>query len=188
VRLSDARPRCNLPRPAAARLAAALLLVVAGACARSEHPTLKRAVDMTDMPWGPTVDGWRLSLSLDKPQFARGEKIVAAVVFQNTAAAPRGIGGSGVDFDYDIECRDQQGLPIPLTLFGRRMLENRGEGKATGGTLGPGEQVVAELALSLHLDLTLPGRYTVSVSRRPDTRNPGRAPVVKSNVASFQID
>ena len=164
-----------------------LQLLLGSTCITSEHEKKQRTVDMSDMPWGPTVDGWRLSVSLDKTQFFQGTRIVATIVFQNLATQPRSIGGHGVDFDYELDCRNQQETRIPFTLFGKRMLENRGEGKATGGVLEPGDRIVAEIILSRHLDLTLPGRYAITVSRKAIAGAPDHETVVTSNTFSFEI-
>lgn len=113
--------------------------------------------------------------------------MVATVVFQNTASTPRAIGGNGPDFDYNLDCRNQQNEKMPFTLFGKRMLENRGLGKVTGGVLEPGGKVVAEIVLNRHVDLTLPGPYTITVSREVIANQGKGGPIVGSNAVSFQI-
>jgi len=142
---------------------------------------------MKDLEWGEPVKGWKLSLSLDRTEFIAGEPIVATMVFRNVSSHEQVLGGHGRDFDYVMDCKTDYGEGIPLTLFGKRMLANRELVKTTGGTLKPNEQIVVEVVVSRHLDLSLSGKYRLSASRQALVDGKDE-PFVVSNVVAFTIE
>lgn len=142
---------------------------------------------MSELAWGSTIDGWRLSASLDRPVFQVDEPVRVSVVFQNTADRPLPYGAQSKDFDYDLDCRDEAGKQVTVTRFGQRMMDNRGLVRYISSQVSPGGQLVNEISVSRHLDLTLAGKYTLTVARFafPDSGQPG--PRVVSNTVSFEI-
>jgi hypothetical protein len=142
---------------------------------------------MEDLQWGEPVNGWRLSLSLDKEIFTVEEPILATIVFQNVSTREQALGGHGRDFDYTLDCKTDYGEKVPFTLFGKKMLVNREIAKTTGGILQPKEQIVVEVSISHHLDLSLPGKYRLSVSRQALLDQPGE-PFILSNTVEFKIE
>ena len=145
---------------------------------------------MKDLQWGEPVKGWRLSLSLDKTSFATEEPVLATIVFQNVSNREQTLGGHGRDFDYTLDCKTDYGEKVPLTLFGKMMLANREIVKTTGGVLQPKEQIVVEVSISHHLDLSLPGKYRLYVSRQADASASGGPdePFIASNMIEFKIE
>lgn len=135
--------------------------------------------------WGEPTDGWRLSLALDHTTYAHDAPIVATIRFQNVSGHEQRLGGDGRDFDHDLDCTTADGRRVPLTSYGKLMVENRGLGKATGGVLPPQGQTVVQLAISRHLDLSLPGRYRLVVSRQVFANEDPNAPRVVSNAVEF---
>jgi hypothetical protein len=142
---------------------------------------------MTDLGWGDPVKGWKLSLSLDRKDFLAGEPVMATMVFRNVSSREQTLGGHGADFDYVLNCQTDYGEAIPLTLFGKRMLAGRDLVKTTGGTLKPNEDIVVEVVVSRHLDLSLSGKYRLSASRRALVDEEGE-PFVISNSVEFAIE
>jgi hypothetical protein len=67
------------------------------------------------------------------------------------------------------------------------MLANRELVKTTGGTLKPNEQIVVEVVVSRHLDLSLSGKYRLSASRQALVDGKDE-PFVVSNVVAFTIE
>ena len=61
--------------------------------------------------------------------------------------------------------------------------------KTSGGVLRANQQIVVELSLARHLDLSLPGKYRLKISRQPDESASGApsAPLVVSNTIEFEI-
>lgn len=142
---------------------------------------------MSDLQWGAAVGGWRLSGSLDKAEFKVGEPVPLNLVLENSSDTPLTFGAQNPDFDYFLKCNNERGEDVPLTLYGQRMKANRGLGKYIVAELGPKEQRAQELSLTRHLDLTLPGSYTVTVTREVfPARNRGE-PAVVSNKCVFEI-
>jgi hypothetical protein len=144
---------------------------------------------MEHLEWGRPTNGWRLSLSLDRNEFITEERIVATIVFQNASDREQRFGGHGADFDYVLDCSMVHGERVPPTLFGKMMLANREFAKTIGGVLQAKQQVVVEISLAHHLDLSLPGKYLLTVSRQADESASGapNAPLILSNTIAFEI-
>jgi hypothetical protein len=144
---------------------------------------------MEHLEWGRPVAGWRLSLSLDGKEFPTEERIAATIVFQNVSDREQRFGGHGPDFDYTLECTIGDGERVLPTSFGKTMLANRDLVKTTGGVLQANQQIVVELSLTHHLDLSLPGKYQLKVSRQADESASGtpNAPIIVSNTVEFEI-
>lgn len=141
---------------------------------------------MKTLEWGKPVGGWRLSASLDKDVFKTGEPIILSIVFENASEKKQAYGAQGKEFDHDLNCRSASG-EAPLTLYGKRMKDNRGRGRYVDGELAPGQNLVSEIALSRHLDLTLAGKYSLTVVREVFPHEGRNEPVVVSNTCSFEI-
>lgn len=142
---------------------------------------------MDNLNWGKPVNGWCLSASLDKMTFKSEEPIYVTVVFENVSEQTQGYGAQGKNFDYELVCLDKAGKEIPLTLFGQRMKENRGEGRYIMTELLPKQNIVNEISLTLHLDLSLPGKYTLTVSREIFPHEGSNESLVIANELSFEI-
>lgn len=88
---------------------------------------------------------------------------------------------------FNIRIEDPEGRPLPMTHFGRRRFE---EALRWGGsiayTLAPGQQRHQTIRLDGMYDLSLPGRYSLTVSRSPMLLGTG-GPLVTSNLASFVV-
>lgn len=141
---------------------------------------------MTELAWGATVGGWALSASLDKASFQAEEPVLVSLVLKNVSDGPLSYGTQNSDFDYVLECKNAQQEVVPLTLFGQRMQENRGRGRYVSKALLPQGQVVHEISATRHLDLSLPGKYTLIVTREISPgENDGQRLV--SNPCVFEI-
>ena len=141
---------------------------------------------MEPLEWGQAVGGFRLSASLDKTTFSPCEPIRVSLVFRNVEKEPRPYTAQGADFDYDIDCRTVSGEPVALTAFGSRMKENRGHGRRAEGQLPPNGQLVSELLLGRHVDLSLGAKYTVTISRSVALGDRTSAMVVANSLA-FEV-
>lgn len=142
---------------------------------------------MRDLEWGDSVTGWRLSTSLDRTRFVPGETIIVTIVFKNVSDQEQDYGAKGKDFDHNLDCRNEQDEKVPLTLFGKRMVDNRGEGRYIMGELASQEQLVSEISLARHLDLSLEGKYKLRVSREIFPHEDQNEPPVVSNTVTFEI-
>ncbi len=142
---------------------------------------------MNDLEWGKTVNGWRLSLSLDKKIFVPEEKILITFVFENISDQTLQYGAQGKDFDYILNCKNEAGEEVPLSVFGQRRKANRGMGRYIVSELKPKQNLVAEVSLTRHLDMTLSGKYTLTVSREIFPHQGRNDPPVISNTVTFEI-
>lgn len=142
---------------------------------------------MSELQWGPATSGWRLSASLDRDAFKVDEAIHVAVVFENVAGQEQPYGAKGKDFDYDLDCRDPQGRRMPLSQYGQRMMDNREEGRYILHQLPPGGKLVNDILLSRNVDMTLPGKYTLTVRREVFPHDGRKEPPVVSNSCTFEI-
>jgi hypothetical protein len=141
---------------------------------------------MTQVEWGEAIGGWRLSASLDKATFAVEERVIVTTIFKNVSDIEQGYGIQGRDFDYIFDCHNDRGEKVSPTLFGNRMAENRGHGRYLSNQLPPGESLVNEISVTRHLDLSLPGIYTLTVSREVFPQE-GRGPRLVSNAVQFEV-
>lgn len=120
---------------------------------------------MDKLAWGDPIDGWRLAAALDKTTFSAGEPIVLTVALQNTSPRDRAHDPGCAELDTELECRDGQGNPTSPTALGRRLAERRDPPRTSQATLATGQVFVHEVSASQRLDLSLPGSYTVTVTR-----------------------
>ena len=142
---------------------------------------------MEKIEWGKAVEGWRISASLDKNAFKLDEIIIVTVVFENVSERKLVYGAQGKDFDYILDCRNDRDEKMPYTLFGKRMEANRGMGKYITSELAPKEKLVNEICLTRHVDLSLPDRYRLTVSREIFPHEGRSEPPVVSNTCVFAI-
>jgi hypothetical protein len=127
------------------------------------------------------------SMSNPSPTFKGGDAIRVSLVFENTTDKELPYGAQAKDFDYPLDCRDERGERVPLTRYGHQMEANRGEGRYILSQLGPGQSLKNEILVSRHVDLTLPGKYTLKVTREVfPSRGSGEEPVA-SNTCSFEV-
>jgi hypothetical protein len=76
------------------------------------------------------------------------------------------------EFDYSVEVTDEQGLPVPKTEYGKSLSDRKPSMPATlwkSVTLHPGQVLTDEIIVTDLFDLTRPGNYFVSVSRRDES-------------------
>ena len=130
---------------------------------------------------------WRLSISLNQTVFKPGEPIVVNIFFENISEGMLAYGAQGKVFDYTLDCRNDRGEKVPFTLFGMRMEENKGMGRYIDGELASNEQLINEISLTRHLDLSLPDDYSLTVSREVFPHRGLNAPPVISNTVPFEI-
>jgi hypothetical protein len=165
-----------------------LLSLISVGCTGNSPKLMNRGDSMKDLEWGKTVAGYRLSASLDRAAFKPHEAVVVTVVFENVTDRDLPYGAQGKDFDYTLDCRNEQENQVPFTLFGQRMKANRGQGRYITAELPPKECLVNEISVSRHLDLSLSGKYTLTVSREIFPHQNQNEPPVVSNTLAFEIE
>lgn len=136
--------------------------------------------------------GYRLTASMEKKQFSTEEPVYVSVVFENISGRELPYGAQGRDFDYLLECHYAPAESAPLTLapstvYGQRLAANRGEGRYIKSSLPMGGQLVNPLNVSRICDLSMPGRYTVQVTREVFPQRNQGFPVLSTEVLAFEI-
>jgi hypothetical protein len=175
-----------------AAAASVVLLSVNTSCSPAQDHGVPEA-----RPWGAQVSGQALSISTDKQTYEAGERIVLDVRLRNFGSAGVGIVcglGPAANEEYNVVIVesphmpgvDEHGIPfvppggvVPLTLYGRRAFD-RGGGSSGGiGTLRPGTEKSHTLDLTHLFDMSLDGKYRISMSRYvwgiPRTEPPKKA-------------
>lgn len=118
-----------------------------------------------------------------------GSKITLSITLTNVAKYPisarQTIRPDESEWDYVIDTRDARGEPVQPTNYERNRREIVRLFERHIRTLNPGESLVGEITLSKLFDLTVPGEYSVQVSRDLDDRE--SEPIVKSNTATITV-
>jgi len=141
---------------------------------------------MNQLNWGNPVEGWQLSISVDKDKFLLGEPIYVTMVTKNISNKDLRIPASSKWTTYWFHLRDEFSK-VPLTRFGRRMEENRGEGSYAEPEIPPDDTIVLEMPVSRLFDLSLSGAYTLEVSRMVFRQGTSEEVPLVSNKISFEI-
>lgn len=68
--------------------------------------------------------------------------------------------------DYDVVVLDSFGMQVPLTRYGKNCVASKEGGKLAIADLQPGWMYSITLNLQRLFDLTIPGKYQVSISKR----------------------
>lgn len=120
----------------------------------------------TDVNWGPTIEGCRLSLMSAKDLYEAGEPVMIRVVLQNQEREKLTVSISQ-PFPYRVELYLPNGHEeAPMTLWGhsieRRLLME--DESSVAGILQRGESKSPDsLMLNREFDMTIDGRYVLTV-------------------------
>jgi hypothetical protein len=115
--------------------------------------------------WGKAVEGQAVSISSEKMAYAPGERILLHVRFKNVGRKEVRVLRAHSLALYKVSLLLPDGKAAPWTLFGKRQLDGSGEGSRDVDILKVGEESRVELELTRLFDLSLDGKYTVSVER-----------------------
>jgi hypothetical protein len=138
--------------------------------------------------WGQAVGGLRISATANKDRYACGEPVILSVIVQNVATRDVGISYNvPAETDFWITVVDRDGTQIPLTRFGtRNNPSNSFFRRLLDRPVHPGGELKWTLVPSRVADMTLLGRYTITVSH--DVVVPGVARRVDSNPVVVSVD
>jgi hypothetical protein len=135
--------------------------------------------------WGQAAGGFRISATANKDRYACGEPVILSVIVQNVDTRDR-------EFPYDvlqerdfwITVVDEHGKQMPLTRFGTHINPTNGFFEASmPRTIHPRGELTWTLVPSRVADMTLLGRYTITVSHQIALPgNPGPSRVVSNPV------
>jgi hypothetical protein len=143
---------------------------------------------MEDIQWGEITEGLAISISTIKPGYKKGEAISLNIAMKNFDEDPVPIVVRSIWIDYAIKVLFEHTTEIPKSTYALQKIEAAGEGRRATSELKPGEILHESLELTKAYDMTVPGTYTVIVSR--ETYQKGkldRYAVVKSNELTIKV-
>jgi len=121
--------------------------------------------------WGPSVEGFRLSLRSSQAQYAPGDKIEVQLVLQNVDSKKRVVARSRPLRVHEFQIIGPDGKLVLLTTQGMAILRATRYSSFSLMDLEPKEEHSASLELSDIYDLTNRGEYRVLASRQVWTRD-----------------
>ena len=135
--------------------------------------------------WGKSIAGQAISIATDKAAYAPSQRIVLNIRLKNVGKVDVRLSRAYVLYDYDVTVllvggRDRnaaydgptgpvQAIPengqVPHTLLGKVRLESGRGGGHSYPVLKPGQYAAAAIDLTRLFDMSLEGKYVVSVKR-----------------------
>jgi hypothetical protein len=138
--------------------------------------------------WGPTSEGCRISLSLDKTAYEFGESVEVRATVENVDREKLQVEGIQARFPYRFEFFGPNSEEVPLTLWGRSLMKPHGGSFAMDG-LSKGQMRADTFSdLNRTFDMTLNGKYALIIHRAaPSELDPQAWINVVSNTVVFEI-
>lgn len=112
------------------------------------------------------VDGFRLTIQLEKPAVRVGEPVTLNVSVTNLSESALYWPENDPQRDFEILLRDGRGLPAPLTDYGNRLLNSSQEFRRTMVKLDAKQEKRYFLNVSRLYNLKAAGVYTLTVKLR----------------------
>jgi hypothetical protein len=137
--------------------------------------------------WGKAVEGQALSIATEKTVYAPGERVVLNVAFKNVGQK---IVFIGVDYFFNsnsVKVMFADGKDVPLTSYGKLYAKRKG-GSGFTFDAKPGEYLHIEIELNRMFDMTLAGKYRISVQRNITRENKELEEKATSNEIEIEIN
>jgi hypothetical protein len=110
------------------------------------------------------VKGLQMSIKAERESFKPGEPIVLKVSVKNTTPLVLYLPDTAhPEWDYKFVVKNERGEDVPLTIEGKRLVEDVAILRKTGVEMKPGAEVKAEFRLNKLFAMTTPGLYTLTV-------------------------
>ncbi len=122
-----------------------------------------------------------------------GEALPMTITLKNAGRATVTYGHVAGIGDYELAVKDAEGKAVPVTRFGKWWLETVGgageeRGKYVIRKLEPGQSVSIAANLARLFDLSVAGKYTLTVGRKLNADNAdGRAFTVRTGDIPFEM-
>jgi len=130
----------------------------------------------------------RLIASLPRRGVTGGEPIILKLSLTNTTSKDVIVVESNPLADYKIDVRDQRGRPVPPTPEGKDLLfHSLWVGRRLSVRLAPGDKKVETFEINKVYDMSKPGSYTVTGSRRALTDVDKSWVELKSNIVKVTV-
>jgi hypothetical protein len=132
-----------------------------GLAMRDDPP---KTIDVSARAWGPSRDGF--ALSLDTVPLREDASVTSnlSVVLRNEGAVERKLSLPGWLFLYRVKITGPEGGDVPLSAFGREMLNTERGKERFDRTFPPEGMMDAQIPLGSLFDMRVPGEYRVEVS------------------------
>jgi hypothetical protein len=156
------------------------LVGLAAACGLRPEPTLAKEHKAMEI--------YHLRLGLSDGKLRAGHPVTVLVGLRNKTSSKAEFATVSTLFDYTYELTHQDGREVALTTFGQRGVAAAGVGG--GGalrSLAPEEEYTVEVPLNRIFDLSVPGRYTLRVSRTIKSPLRDEWLTIKSAPLSFEL-
>jgi hypothetical protein len=144
--------------------------------------------------WGPTTEGFQLSVASDKETYDLGRPIMLSVLLRNVSNQPLRFGQTDVETDYNIEIVGADGKMAPLTAYGKELHSlDRPILHAFAVSLKTGESIEHTLPLDKLYDVSRVGVYNVTVTRKvpkenaPQSTVPPQFAEIRSNTIRITV-
>ncbi|WP_437498396.1 hypothetical protein [Sorangium sp. So ce1099] len=136
--------------------------------------------------WGLPEEDCRLSLGPPDLKVKAGQLVEVQLTFRNDGAKQIGFPRSAPwqDYKFNLLHNDQ---PVPLTRFGEHVLNTPAVDAATMVWLAPGQEYTSTSIISRVFDMSMPGRYTLEVSKELMRRSGTGFMKVVSNQITIEV-
>ncbi len=135
----------------------------------------------------PRSKNFKLIAQLKKDLFKPGEPIILKVILKNISKKTHTIVVSGPERDYDIIVKDNKGAIVPLTKYGKRLMDNKGEFRAIGKKIKSQKEIQINLLINRIYDMTISGTYSIKVERFVLEQNRKKFAKVISNTVKIKV-
>ena len=113
-----------------------------------------------------TTNGFQFSIVADSEEFAINTPVVLKTYITNVTDKLLLMGLRSNPAEYQFEVKAENGELVPLTRYGKQIQRNKNTSFSNGERdYGPKESYEAGFVLNQIYDMTMPGTYTVVVSR-----------------------
>lgn len=138
---------------------------------------------------GAPAAPFTLKVEAQSPSVVAGGKIVLEIALRNVSQGDlvvrQTMRPDQGEWDYGVDVRDEKGDRVDQTKYGRNREQIIRLLSSHMHTLKPDQTLNAEITLSKLFDLTVPGRYTIQVSRHVDDHE--SEPLVRSDTTTITV-
>lgn len=133
--------------------------------------------------WGSVAEGFQLSIQLERELVRLPEPVIVSVTLKNISKETLSVLGSSSRQDYEIIVKDNQGVSIPLTKYGKILRDSAEEFQLVTLKVKSQEEIQVKLVINRICDITTSGTYFITVKRNVFRRNgKGMAEVISNTI------
>jgi hypothetical protein len=142
----------------------------------------------SEMNRGKPTEGFQVSAVAETPSIPRGHAVKVRITIKNVSRRTLYLAEVGPEKDYRaIHVSRGDGRPVPLTAHGRALMADTDLYANLSVQLEPGKERTDILQISDIFDMTAPGNYSISVSRRVGKLSGKGVEQAASNVVHVKV-